>query len=172
MKLKQSDYKLIGICVVLVIISLVIFSLKNEKEDNKDTNDYSKYKLVTDYSRFFTVNSCIYKYIVFLETEDFDNLFKVLDKDYVENNNLNSNNIYNYISKLEGNNSFVSKKMYSEEISSDYIRYYVYGYLYLDDLDSPKKSGENYYIVDLDLKNELFSITPSNEQSFREVQNG
>lgn len=174
MKLKKSDYKLLIICISLVIISLIIFRIRNFKEEDRKNPQQSKsqFQLVDDYSRFFTVESCIYKYIVYLESEDFDNLFKVLDTDYIKKNNINSDNIYNFISKLEGSNSFVSKEMYYKNINDDFIRYYVYGELYKDDIDSSSKIGINYYIVDLDLKNNLFSIAPIDESSYMEVKNG
>ncbi len=170
MKLKKSDYKILFICILLAVISifLVNFRNKNNQEENKE-NIKNKYNLVKDYSRFFTVNSCIYKYIVYLETKDYDNLFKILDQNYISKNNINENNLYDFVTKLDGNYSYVSKKMYYENLNDNYIRYYVYGYLYLETIDGSEKQGDYYYIVDLDMNNQLFSIMPYSGNIFNEV---
>ena len=52
-------------------------------------------------------------------------------------------NIYNYLPNLNGNYSFVSKKIYYEKKDDNYFKYYVYGYIEQDLIDCGLKKNEN-----------------------------
>lgn len=172
MKLRKSDYKLIIIAIVLVIISLIVFNISPNKDKNK-VEDNTQIKLLKDYSRFYTVNSCVYKYIVNLQSKNTDNLMKLLDEEYITNNNINSNNIYNNLENLNGNYTFDAKEIYYEELSDNVIKYYVYGHIIEDTINGYSTNKlETYYIVKMDTQNMTFNISPSNENIFKEAKNG
>lgn len=172
----MNNYKkhgiLIFILVLLFIASLVIYNMRNKKSIDEETSNKEEYKLLDDYSRFFTINSCVYKYIVYLQNNDTDSLLKVLDKDFVDVNSIDSNNIYNYIEKLSGNYSFNTKKVYYEELNNQYTKYYVYGQLLLEQIDEKPIEYDRYYIVTFDLQNYLYSIIPYDGTIFMEDSNG
>ena len=67
----------------------------------------------------------------------------------------------------EGNISFNSRKMFEEEVNKDITKYYVYGYVEKDVIDSVPEQIEAYFIVKLDKKNKLFSISPYSGEVFR-----
>lgn len=170
---KKNRLVLFIVFVGLFITSLIIYNMYNNKELESNEVNNQKYILLSDYSRFFTVNSCINKYIVYLQSKDVDSLLKVLDKDYVGKNNINSNNIFNYLGSIDGNNSFVSKKIFYEEISDQYVKYYVYGYISKETIDNLNvEKTDKYYIVTFDLDNQLFSIMPYSGEVFLEDNDG
>ena len=167
---KKKDYTLlIIICLILFSIVGLLYFSKSEDEEQIEKN---KYVILNDYSRFFTVNSCVYKYIQYLSNKNYDNLFKVLSKEYINDNNLNESNIYNYLPNLNGNYSFVSKKIYYEKKDDNYFKYYVYGYIEQDLIDSIGNKEYYYFLVDYDQMDNVFSITPINKIVFDEVENG
>lgn len=166
--IKKSRVFISIIFVILFISSFLLYNYKfGSKEETKIKNE-SNVKLLDNYNRFFTVNSCIYKYITYLQSNDVDSILKVLDEDYKTVNSINLDNVYNYVEKLDGNNSFVSKKMYYEEISENYIKYYVYGYISKDTIDGKGTREDKYFIVNLDIDDQTFSLIPYNGNIFKE----
>lgn len=168
MKEKKDYTLLIIICVILLCIVVLLFLNNNDKE--VILSEEPKYRLVEDYSRFFTVNSCVYKYITYLSSNKIDDLLKVLDEDYVNNNNINSDNVYNFVSKLNGNYSFKSKKIYYQVGNDNLVKYFVYGYLIEETIDGIGSKQDYYLIVNLDLENQLFSVSPYDGKMFKEVK--
>lgn len=166
MKEKKDYTLLIIICVILLCIVVLLFLNREEKE--VILNNEPKYSLLKDYSRFFTVNSCVYKYITYLSSNKTDDLLKVLDEDFVEKNNINANNVYNYVNKLNGNYTFKSKKIYFEVGNEKVVEYLVYGYLIEDAIDGNGNKKDYYLKVNLDLENQLFSVAPYNGEIFKE----
>lgn len=160
------------ILMIISLILLVIFGLMHFLDHNEENvnNKEVEYKLLNDYSRFFTIDSCVYKYITYVSNSKTEDILKVLDSNYVRDNNINSTNLYNYVGTLEGSYTFKTKKIYYEILNNNYIRYYVYGYLIQDSLDSIGKKEDYYVIVNLDSKNQLFSITPYDGTIFKEVR--
>ena len=159
------------ICVILFVVVGYLFIFDNSEKEEVIEKKESSYVLLKDYSRFFTVNSCIYKYINYLSSKNYDNLFKVLDKDYVTNNSITETNIYNYLPELDGDYSYVSKKMYYKKLNDNIYSYYVYGYLYKDLIDSRGEKVYYSYQVNIDQKNGVFSILPYNGNLFKGVSN-
>lgn len=171
-KMNKNRIILLVVFSLLVLFSFYIYNKFNKKEvDNKNETE-QQYILLDDYSRFFTVNSCVYKYINYLQSKNSSNLLKVLDKNFIQLNNINENNLYDYLENINGNYSFVSKEIYYEKINDKYIKYYVYGYLIEDKIDEKGKKFDRYYVVTFDLENYLFSIIPYNGDIFKEVENG
>lgn len=172
MKSKKNNYFiLIIICIILLcILGIIYFS--EEQEEILETPTKNNYILLNDYSRFFTIESCVDKYINLLSSDKSDSLLEVLDSDYIKSNNITTDNIYNYVNKLDGIYSFKSKKIYYEEISKNFTKYYVYGYLIKEEMDSKGIKSDYYLIINLDLKNNLFSVLPYDGAMFKEVSNG
>lgn len=167
MKEKKDYTLLIIICVILLCIVVLLF-LNNGSNDDSILNEEPKYKLVSDYSRFFTIDSCVYKYITYLNGNKTDDLINILDEEYVNNNGINSNNVYNYVNKLSGNYSFKSKKIYYQVGNDKVIKYFVYGYLIEETIDGMGEKHDYYVIVNLDVENQLFSVTPYDGEMFKE----
>lgn len=165
---KKKDYTLlIIICVLLLSIAVLLF-LNSNKDENNILSEEPKYRLVDDYSRFFTINSCVYKYITYLSSNKTSDLVKILDQDYVLKNNIDNTNVYDYVNKLNGNYSFKSKKIYYQVGNDKIIKYFVYGYLIEETIDELGNKQDYYLIVNLDVENQLFSIAPYDGKLFKE----
>lgn len=169
MNKKDNYILLIIICVILVCILILLFLNSNSKEETI-LNEEPKYKSVSDYSDFYTVSSCAYKYITYLSSNKVYDLINILDEEFVSNNNINTNNIYNYVNKLGGNNTFKAKKMYYQVYNKNIDRYYVYGYLIEETIDGISNKQDYYLIVNLDSKNKLFSVLPYDGKLFKEAE--
>lgn len=156
---------LISIFVLLILFSMYLIYINKEDKNVNEISFSVKYEIVKNYNDFYTVNSCVYRYLTYLQSNP-NALLKVLDDNYIKANNINENNIYNYLTKYEGNLSFSSKKMYEEKISSNIYKYYVYGYVEKDIMDSFPEKQEAYFIVKLDKKNNIFTIEPYDGKIF------
>ena len=168
---KYKDYIIIIIILSLIVISLTVLSKLNKDDEKNNTEILIKYKLEEDYSKFFTVNSCIYKYIEYLTKKDTTNILKVLNEEYVINNGINDTNLYNYMDNLEGIYTFNSKKMYKDD-TKDITKYYIYVYLIKETINGSTDKKEKYFILNLDENNLTFDIMPSDSKIFSEVENG
>lgn len=151
---------LISIFVLLIAFSMYLIYINKDKDNNISNGNSVKYEIVKNYNDFYTVNSCVYRYLTYLQSSNTDALMKVLDENFISNNGINENNVYNYLTSYEGNLSFSSKKMYEEKISSNVYKYYVYGYVEKDVMDSFPEQIQSYFIVRLDKKNNIFTIEP------------
>ena len=168
---KYKDYIIIIIILSLIVISLTVLSSLNKDKQNDNNQILINYKVEEDYSKFFTVNSCIYKYIEYLTKKDTTNILKVLNEDYVKNNNINNSNLYNYLDNLNGIYTFSAKKMYKDD-TDDLVKYYVYGYLVKETINGSADKTEKYFILNLVEHHLTFDIMPSDSKTFSEVENG
>lgn len=166
--MKENNLKkiwLISIFVLLIAFSMYLVFI-NRDEASFDSETHAKYEIVKNYNDFYTVNSCVFRYITYLQSSDADALLKVLDEDYIKENSINKDNVLNTLVKYDGNVTFSSKKMYEEKESSTVYKYYVYGYVEKDVMDSFPEQIETYFIVRLDKKNNIFTIEPYDGKIF------
>jgi len=150
---------------IIVVISSYVFNQSNKENKENDIN------IVTNYSNFYTVNSCLYRVITYISSSDTDALLKILDDKYKKQNNVNESNIMNLFEKVEADSTFVSKKMYYQEVNKNITKYYVFGSiesnLFSEDYDNANlQSKDTYFIVYLDSTNKTFSIEPYSGEVF------
>ena len=154
--------------LILLIIVIVIFGLFSlaydffvkDKDVDNEVIDTETISIVTDHNRFYTVSSCVSKYINYLVDKDTDNLFILLSSDYIKKNNIISGNIYSYIGTIKGNRTFTPVKMYKQRLNSSLTKYYVYGNLQKESINGISDREGYYLIVILDEKNMTFAIEP------------
>lgn len=144
--------------ILVVVISSILGNVKKEELNNK------KY-IVTNYSNFYTVNSCLYRVITYLASQNANNMMLVLNEKYKEKNNVTESDVLNLFPQVEPSSNFVSIKMYYENISKNIKKYYVEGYIKKNQLiDGTDTNNEDqalvYFIVYLDYENKVFSIEP------------
>lgn len=159
----KDNSKLTAIILVIVtIIVVVVSSVLGRKENQKDEKELN---IVTNYSNFYTVNSCLYRVITYLGSEDRNSVMKILDENYKNKNKIKENEVLDLFPKVEQGSTFVSTKMYYQTFSKNIIKYYVKGYIQknelveLQNLNKFEQSDE-YFIVYLDFENKIFSIEP------------
>ena len=168
----KDKSKIVAIILVVVTLLVVILTaIFNKKiEENKET----KINIVTNYSDFYTVNSCLYRLITYISDKDQESLFLVLGDKYKKENNIEKNNVLNLFGTIEQDSTFVSKKMYYEKLNNNITKYYVYGYVekiqMFDDEDVNKLDTKDmYFIVYIDNENKIFSIEPYSKNLFDNI---
>ena len=166
-KKRDNNIFLIIICILLLFIIVLLF-LNDKDEDYMKKEEKLKYSLVSDYSVFFTINSCVYKYVKFISNKHTDDLLQILDSKYIEKNNINNKNLYNYVNQLDGIYTFKTKKIYYEEKNKN--QYYVYGYLIKESIDGITDKQDYYLIINLNTRKQLFSIVPYDGELFKEAK--
>lgn len=166
MKDKSKIYAII-LTVLVIIVLIISFVSSNEKNN---TND--KLLIVTNYSEFYTVNSCLYRTMTLISSKDKDNLMLLLNQKYKKDNNITQNNILTLFSEIPENSTFVSREMYYQKISDTLVKYYVKGYIeknqiYDDENIEITNDEYVYFIVYLDSSRSIFSIEPYDGKLFR-----
>lgn len=158
----KDKSKLIAIIlVVITILVVVLTNIFNKDEEQKE----NKIEIVTNYSNFYTVDSCLYRTITYIASKDSESLLSILSNNYKQENNIDSNNILSLFSSIEEDSIFISKKMYYEKINNNITKFYVYGQVkknqILDDeLTLDSSYVDQYFIVYLDTTNKTFSVEP------------
>ena len=166
----------LGGLFVLILITVLLFT--NRKVDN-----YSKLKIVNDYTLYFSAVDNTNNFVKALSEENKTNIYYLLDSSYIKKKRINRSNVIKKIGKYEKDLSFVGDKIYYLDNKMKYI-YLVTGSLVnkeqkvivkdykvalIIDYDSllvsfyPLKNKEDIdYIVDIDIKtNNYNSLTPT-----------
>ena len=89
---------LIVIMAVLAGINQIFFKDKAKVKEDKVNQD--EILLVDDYNRFYTVSSCVSKYLNYLATNNTEKLLVLLSNEYKTKNNITESNIYTFIPKI------------------------------------------------------------------------
>lgn len=164
----KDKSKLVAIILVIITILVVILTYIFDKTAQKKEN---KIEIVTNYSNFYTVDSCLYRTITYVASKDNESLLSVLSDKYKKENNVDSNNVLSLFSSIEEDSIFISKKMYFEQINNNITKYYVYGHIKKnqivdDELTIEDEYKESYFVVYLDTENKIFAIEPYNGDIF------
>ena len=141
-EIKKSDYILIGVLSLLVVLLIIMFNIKNSNNNIKEESDI---KVVNNLSTFFTVEATANKYIKELYNQNIDNLLILLDDNYIKDNVIDKNNVLNKLDKLEGTYNYKLKKIYEQDYG-DYTKYYLYGLLQKDIINE-YDYGTDYYLI-------------------------
>lgn len=166
MKKNKTLILLILVMLIMIILLLGILKvLKNKKEEEEYiseenpeiTTSLNIYELENE-KEFFTVEKCISKYFNLLDEKNNVSIYNLLNKEYILQNNITENNVFEEIYQLSnGFEEFFAKEIYYREISYDKeYQYYVYGELLGKDYRSIQTI---YIIVNIDIENNSFNIT-------------
>ncbi len=194
MKSKKNILKiimlLIIICILLVIF--IIFNYKrikakneyNRNEDESNIQINYQYDKVDNSTLFYTVSDCIQTYIdyislnidtdnyndkqlelnIFTEQEKKEAIYNILDKEYIEENNITLDNIYSFIPNFDDKTKFTAIKM--NMLDGNRIqRFCIYG-----SIENNEGDLEYIYcIVNLDYYNMTFSIKPILNETYDDI---
>lgn len=152
------------IFLVVIIFSLLIFGglfafslYQNSLEEEKIEVEY-----VTNANIFFTVESCVNKYIGLIVAKDSTSLYNVIDDKYKEDNGITINNVLANNIKLSGNYSFTAQQMLQDK--KEKYTYYVKGDLIEESFTDDGFTNEKIeygLIVKLNVDNNTYSVIPS-----------
>lgn len=186
---KSVKMKFIIIVIILVLLFLMatVINIRNsyvnkygkqEKESTDNTIIYrqeepadlytdTSIKEVETMSLLLATQETINKYYGYINRNDASAVMNVLDKNYINNNGVTTSNVINKLKISDSGVNFFATKVYSKEISFDHeYKYWVFGKSYIEN------SGfyTEQFIVNLDLFNKTFKITPvgkSTEEHFK-----
>lgn len=165
----KEKSKLTVIILIIVTIVVVIMSSLFGKQIKKQEDD--NIEIVTNYSNFYTVNSCLYRLVTYLHSDDKESIMLVLSDDYKNKNQVTNENVLNEFPNVDVDSTFVSNKMYYQKLKNNITKYYVRGYIeenqISDNFDTNKLNREEvYFIVYLDTEQKIFSIEPYSGEIF------
>lgn len=167
----KDKSKLTAIILVIITLIVVIISFISKEQEENKIGDVS---IVTNYSNFYTVDSCLYRTITYLASKNSESLYFVLNDNYKKQNNITKENVMNYFQSIPTSSTFISKKMYYQDINDNITKYYVFGtieenYL-LEEVEYRElKTQDAYFIVYLDTSNKTFSIEPYSKELFEKL---
>ena len=159
--MKNVDKKYLIVFAALVVVIALIFHFRPQKKN------YEKLSIVKDNSKFFTVSSCVSKYLNYVKAKDTASLIVLLDNKYVKDNDIYEDNVLNYVELVDDNQSFTARKMYSEQVGKSTYKYYVYGDISETFIDEePKYIKDLYLIVYLNENGMTYSVEPYDGEMF------
>lgn len=168
--MKKLIFIIIVIIIILAVLLGVLFILReNIKNDqnNEIINDIgnnnsveNKIERVTNRDMFFTVSSCVEKYLNMVTQKETTKLYNILYSEYKQRFNVTEENIYEHTGQYAEYQIFTAKKMYKLDKYSN-NKYFVYGTI-RDDTEYSENIEKDYYItVIMDPMNRTFSIMPN-----------
>ena len=158
---EEKNKKIFLIILVIAVLCLGIYKLffegKKIKEESIDTETIS---IVTNPNDFYTVSSCVSKYLSYLSIGDTEKIFILLSDEYKKNNEVTKDNLYIFLNQLSGVYNFNPKKMFVQQINKNVYKFYVYGVISEEMMDLASDETDFYIVVILDRENTTFSIEP------------
>ncbi len=167
MNKNEKTQVIVTVVLVAAALILIIYSTFFNKKEVSEKIDTETISIVNDNSKFFTVSSCVSKYLNYLSIRDTDNLLILLSNDYKTKNSVDKSNIYSFVGSVQGNPEFSPRKMFVQRMSKNVYKYYVYGTITQDVINTLGESIDYYLIVILDEENMTFAIEPYNGEMFK-----
>ena len=186
---------IIIIVLLTVLLFLLIYNHKNQTEnivDNEiisgDLYNYeeAKEELLTDDISFYTISKCVSEYLnklnknngAYYGTDDngkyirilnddaiAQTIIDILDKDYINKNQITTSNVFNFTEKITKQVIFVPLKI-NILPGRNTEKYAIYGFI--QDIDN-NFIKELYIIATLDVKNNTYSIEPLLNNTYKDV---
>ena len=165
--MKKIKYIIILLIIVIIglLVSIYVMNIKNttyeqikstQQEVEKEDKEKNEVEEVTNSIMYFTVESCIDKYIGYVSKQEKAAIYGVLDESYIEENKIEQDNVLNYITNITNNDvNFDTQQMLVSGEGENLQTYYVYGIL-----REQNKKIKMYLTVNIDIENMVFSIIP------------
>jgi hypothetical protein len=163
MKKIKKYIGIISFIIVLLIVLLIITQLKKEKgnENNLDIDRIQnniEITKTTDVNDFYTVDKCVQTYLAEIELKDSDIALSLLDEEYIKENQIDEDNIWDYITEYSNKESYRTKEIY--EINGEFCNiYFVKGRIDQHDI---------FFKVGIDGNRRAFCIIPIIEKEYEE----
>lgn len=128
-KITKNDIKvLIFLLLIFAVIAIVtvVLSINNNKKQNNVANNViglSNMDLVNDYNTFFFVGTNVDNYLSIIELQEADKIINILDKTYIDNNNIIVNNVLNNFSNYGKEVYYKAKYVFLKNFGNNYVYY-------------------------------------------------
>ena len=157
----ERNKKILMLVIIVSVIFVGVYELFFRKEKIEEEKiDTETISVVQDKSKFYTVSSCVSKYLNYLSSRETDKIIILLSDDYKKDNSITSLNVYENLGELNGINTFSPKKMFVQRLSKNVYKYYVKGFIQEESIDYVGSNQEYFIVVILDEKNMTFAIEP------------
>ena len=177
----MKKIKIIIFIVIIIMIAIGIYlhmnlstkntsngEVINQQETNQNisqdnTIEEMSLSEVTNASRYFSIKSCVDKYMEYISNQNKDAILGVLDVDYVSDNDITEENVLEFVTQNSNNTTLdfdIQKMLISNNNNNDnedIETYYVYGIIRSQ--DGNRKDG--YLTVKIDMENLVFCIIPN-----------
>ena len=168
MNLKKWIYVVISIIIFLIITLIILLNLQKEppKQEQDEYEEivieYGAINRVKDKNIFFTVSSCVDKYLIEVVSQDAENIYNLLSTDYIKNNEITMENVLSKIEKYNKPQIFSSKIVYEINNTTNISTYYIEGTV-RDDIFGKQYSEETpiKIAVQLDKIKGTYAIIPN-----------
>lgn len=165
--MKKNIYVVLLVILTVIVIGFTIFNSLNKKETKEE-----KIEIVTNYTEFYTVDSCANRFVNNIMIQDKDSMMKQLNKNYIDENNVTIDNIFDYIEEINATN-YKTKTVYYEKINDNVTKYYVKGILIKENFDDNMNVVSDtqldyYLIIYIDNDSDTFSVEPYDGKLFLE----
>lgn len=165
---EDRNNKILILILSVGLIALIAYKVFFEKKDEERTIiDTETIELVTNPNDFYTVSSCVSKYLNYLTIHDSEKILLLLSEEYKNNNSITGSNLNNYISYFNDRHTFDPREMYVQRLDESIYKFYVYGLIGVDSMLSDTTLTDYYIIVILDRSNLTFSIEPYDGEMFK-----
>ena len=167
MKNKKTISIVLSIILAVLVFALIIVErIKYQNSLDSEGKVYS----VDNYSVFFTVDECANRFIGYISNGDKENLLLLLNKEYIENNGINSNNVINKIDTMKFKDKMITmqtEKVLAKKVSNNVMKYYVSGKLYMENIDETTNYGNYYLEINIDSDTLVFDVSPYDGKIFK-----
>lgn len=173
MERKKKIIFILILIFLLVMLLILIISLKNsiniqnEKKEAIGKENLSLH-LLKDNSIFYTISNKVNKYLIDIYNKDNESLYNQLDRNFINENNINKNNVLSFIDNYSSRKSFSMEKAYYMTKNKVSV-YVVTGKIKTDSINEVRDESEYSVIVKLDTENMTYSIYPYKYTSIAEV---
>ncbi len=168
---KKNKYLTIIFVILAVILFLLIIYEKRRQQDLQEKNGHN-IELTTEPTAFFTVSNCANIFITDVNNMNADKVLNLLNKKYVEENEINSDNVFNRVSldfNYDGTVVYKIIKMYQKKYGKTAYKYYMYGNIYKQEITGNKYVTEYYLIINIDYKNMTYDVVPFSSAEYKEL---
>lgn len=161
---------IIGLILLLVIsgtITIALIKIINNPKETEieeqlgDVETEFKREKVSNSTVFYTVEDCINFYIDSVKAEEKDKIFEMLDLEYINENNINQENVLKYAEKSKY--SFIALDMYESELHN------VCNYIVEGVANDGTYNTKMYFRVGLDTNNFAFNIMPLSSKKYNSI---
>ena len=186
--MSERNLKIAIIVVVFILILtasalIYIWAINSRKEQEEVAGDENaiiekeeNITLLRSNSIFYTVKNMIQGYLNASASNLSEELYNILDKQYIESEGITKDNITEKLPKLGNNILYYAQKMYIKEMEKGDILY-CYGQIETYKTDEEREIIKNkdltdiYFKVIIDYENASFSIEPINKNQYENVIN-
>ena len=173
-KAQRKVLIIIGIILIIIAILAYVLSLFIDNENNETGNNGTNntppttsnvdevttdFTLLENESVFFGLSDIINHYLDSIMVRDTDELMTMLDEEYINEFNITTSNLYNYINHNYANAAYTPKEIYYNP-NSDVTYYFIDGYVMNYTVSATSFTSHVKFLVIVDESTNRYVLRP------------